>query len=234
MDCSCGVTSTRSLPVRGYNFLMRIVGVGPVSGSIPVRGKNLGLSGAGIMNQPRGRRIVRDLVVLGAIALVIVVASLGRGLRPHTAAMLVGKKFPEIQADGWINGKAPKIESLKGKVLVIEAWATRCGPCRALAPEMVKLQKKYQDKDVVFIGMTDENGPLVPTIEGYLKQTGIGWLNAYGAYATIAKLGAEFIPYVWVVDANGTVAWTTESGGEIEDGIKLALDQRQKMVAAAQ
>ena len=180
-------------------------------------------------NKSLNRRKVIDLMLIASVGLILLLVVFGRGLRPHTAAMLVGKKFPEIQAEGWINGKAPKIDSLKGKVLVIEAWATRCGPCRALAPEMVKLQKKYQDKEVVFIGMTDENGPLVPTIQNYLKTTGIGWLNAYGAYDTIVKLGAEFIPYVWVVDSTGMVAWTSESGGEIEDGIKLALTHREKL-----
>ncbi len=181
-----------------------------------------------------GNRILLNTLLIAAVGILILIATLGRGLRPSPSAMLIGKKFPVIEADGWLNGKAPKGETLTGKVLVIEAWATRCGPCRALAPEMVKLQKKYQDKDVVFIGITDENGPLVPTIEEYLKTTGIVWLNAYGAYGTISKLGAEYIPYVWVVDSTGTIAWTTESGGAIEDGIKIAIDHREKLMAKSQ
>lgn len=119
-----------------------------------------------------------------------------------------------MKAEGWLNGKAPNIESMKGKVLVIEAWATRCGPCRlVLAPEMVKLQKKYQDKDVVFIGMTDENGPLVPTIQSYLKTTGIGWLNAYGAYDTIVKLGALTGAFGWWIDGDGGMDERVERSG---------------------
>lgn len=178
-----------------------------------------------------GRRILLNLVLIASVGILVLVAGFGRGFRPQASAMLIGKQFPEIQAEGWINGNPPKLNSLKGKVLVIEAWATRCGPCRLLAPEMVKLQKKYKDKDVVFIGMTDENGPLVPTVKNYLKATGIEWMNAYGAYPTIAKLGVEFIPYVWVVDSTGMIAWTTDSDGAIEDGIRLALDHKEKLMA---
>lgn len=225
MDCSCGVTST-SHPLSHKVGLFR-----GLWSKIRSNGENR--SSLIMENRGRSRRLVRDLLVIGAAAGFVLIAIFGRGLRPHTAAMLVGKKFPEIKAEGWLNGKAPNIESMKGKVLVIEAWATRCGPCRALAPEMVKLQKKYQDKDVVFIGMTDENGPLVPTIQSYLKTTGIGWLNAYGAYDTIVKLGADYLPYIWVVDSTGMVAWTSESNGAVEDGIKLAISHREKLAATA-
>jgi len=225
MDCSSEITATSRRLFQIYSG-----GIGLLSG------KEIELpdwSTSTMKSRVGGRRLLQIGLLVAVAGILILVVTLGKGLRPNSSAMLIGKKFPAIEAEGWLNWKAPKAETFKGKVLVIEAWATRCGPCRALAPEMVKLQKKYQDRDVVFIGITDENGPLVPTIEDYLKTTGIGWLNAYGAYGTISRLGAEFIPYVWVVDSTGMIAWTTESGGAIEDGIKLALDHREKQMAKA-
>jgi len=218
MDYPNWQTSVSSLSVRR----------GSISGSsLTTRGLFSFWKVTGIMAQHGSRRWLFDICLLATLGGLILVGTLGRGFRPHSAAMLVGEKFPEIEAEGWINGSAPDPEAFKGKILVVEAWATRCGPCRELTPEMVKLQKKYRDREVVFVGITDESGPLIPAIGSYLKQSGVEWLNAYGAYKTIAKMGVEYIPFVWVVDASGTIAWTTDSGGGIEDGINLALNQRE-------
>src|SRR5205085_578578 len=57
------------------------------------------------------------------------------------------------------HGVHVKLSDLRGKVVVLDFWATWCGPCKVTIPEMNKLAQKYQDKGVVILGISmDEDG----------------------------------------------------------------------------
>src|SRR4051794_24658779 len=88
-----------------------------------------------------------------------------------------GAPLPPIQAVGWLNGPAPKPGEFDGKVLVVDAWASWCAPCREQAPELVQLYNKYHDHGVEFIGLSNEPAEALPNMERYLEYTGIKWKN---------------------------------------------------------
>lgn len=135
----------------------------------------------------------------------------------------VGTPLPPIKAIGWLNGAEPTADELKGKILVIDAWASWCGPCRRSAPEMVALYEKYHSQGVEFIGLSMETDESLPAMEQFLKQTGITWKNGYGAEQTLNDLGAEYIPMVWVVDRQNNIVWNHSSPLSLEEGIRQAL-----------
>lgn len=135
-----------------------------------------------------------------------------------------GNALPAIEAQGWLNGDAPQMADLQGKVLVIDAWATWCLPCRKRAADLVYLHEKYASKGVQFIGLTAEPQGQLESIKRFLKATGITWLNGYGAEATLTQLGAEEIPMVWVIDRRGNVVWSETSAESMDQGIQQALD----------
>ncbi|HXG91761.1 MAG TPA: TlpA disulfide reductase family protein [Blastocatellia bacterium] len=67
------------------------------------------------------------------------------------------KPLPEIKLQDF-EGKAVTADALKGNVLVLDFWATWCGPCIAEIPSLNKLQEKYGDKGVKVIGVTMASG----------------------------------------------------------------------------
>lgn len=134
-----------------------------------------------------------------------------------------GHPLPKIEAEGWLNGEAPKASDLQGKVLVVDAWATWCLPCRKRALDLVYLHEKYAERGVIFISLTAEPHSKLDTIQSFLKATGVGWLNGYGAEATLTELGAEVIPMVWIFDRQGKVVWNEESAVSMDRGIAQAL-----------
>ncbi len=119
----------------------------------------------------------------------------------YAAHDLRGKKAPDLFAEKWFDGKAP---DTKGKVVVVDFWATWCGPCRKLIPEMNEWSKKLS-KDVVFIGISDEPAA---TVQGLMKSTP---MNYHVAVDTSQKmknvLGVQGIPHVMVVTPDGVVRW---------------------------
>src|SRR6266478_481138 len=67
-------------------------------------------------------------------------------------AALEGKPMPPLDLTGWLNGQV-KPEDMKGKVVVVDFYATWCGPCMAAIPHNNELLKKYKDKGLVIVGV---------------------------------------------------------------------------------
>lgn len=143
------------------------------------------------------------------------------------AQLKVGATAPPIQAAGWVNGDPHHNEYLKGKVIVVDAWATWCGPCRREAPHLVEVYQKFKDQNVAFVGLTSDGEDLLPVIKKWLQETGITWPNGYGAIDSLIAYKAEFIPQVWVIGTDGKVAWNVDSerNESLEAGIARALKE---------
>ena len=133
----------------------------------------------------------------------------------------VGQSPPEINALGWINtSKVLKLSDLKGKVVVVEFWATWCPPCRASIPHLIKLYNQYRNKDVVFISLTNESGPAV---QKFIKDNKMNYPIGLASKSAQAY-GVQGIPHAMVIGKDGKVVWE----GHPMSGLDKALQNAAK------
>lgn len=116
---------------------------------------------------------------------------------------LVGKAAPEINAKYWLNSQPLALKDLKGKVVVVEFWATWCPPCRKSIPHLIELNKKLAGKGVVIMGLTNEPKEKV---EPFAKELAMDY--AIGGESTSSKdYGVTGIPTAFILDTAGTITW---------------------------
>ncbi len=163
-------------------------------------------------------------VAVGAIAFVVWMRSASEPEPPPQASR--GEPAPPIVAEGWLNGDPPTPETFRNRVVVLEAWASWCGPCRLKAPYLIGVYEEFLDRDVVWVGLTPEDARSLPQIRGFLEQTGVPWLIGYGALETLDALDARWIPAIWVIGRDGHIVWSSYTPGDLtlEEAIRQALD----------
>ncbi|MBI3855186.1 MAG: TlpA family protein disulfide reductase [Planctomycetes bacterium] len=120
-----------------------------------------------------------------------------------TAEAQDGKTPKEINATGWINSEGVSLEKLKGKVVVVEFWATWCPPCRASIPHLVELRNKLDKSKVEIIGLSDESKEKV---EPFAKDFKMNYTVGYGSTSGRAY-GVNGIPHAFIIGPDGLIKW---------------------------
>lgn len=139
---------------------------------------------------------------------------------------LLGHPAPELTF-AWVSGDRDwtGLKDLRGKVVLLDFWATWCGPCRASFPRLQELQARYADKEVVVIGVTGVQGRHFPMrgapvdtaddpgkehelMNGFIEEAGVTWVIAFSEQGVFnPDFGVQGIPHLAMLDRAGRVRY---------------------------
>lgn len=129
---------------------------------------------------------------------------------PSDVGPKVGDMAPPIELEGLLQapeGASTKPEALRGKVVVLEFWATWCGPCIVAFPHLNKLTDRFKDKPVKFISITDESREVV---ERFLNKRALkSWVGLDTDRSVFRALRVAGMPRTVIIDTEGKIAALT-------------------------
>jgi thiol-disulfide isomerase/thioredoxin len=157
------------------------------------------------------RRALVLLVAAAATALVggILVSRYDRladggGASRAAAATMLALTFPDAA------GSDVPLAQWRGKVLIVNFWATWCGPCREEMPEFVRLQGEFGGKGLQFVGIAVDDADKVRQFSAEIGLNYPALIGGYGAMELSRTLGNRVmaLPFTVIVDRSGAVAHT--------------------------
>jgi thiol-disulfide isomerase/thioredoxin len=141
------------------------------------------------------------------------------------SALAPGAAFSDFSEKD-LNGNPISVAALKGKVVLIDFWATWCGPCRAELPNVIETYKKFHPQGFEIIGVSLDSDRA--KLDAFLQAQdgmkwpqffdGQGWNNALGA-----KYGVESIPFTILIGADGKIIGTSLRGEALGAAVEKAL-----------
>jgi thiol-disulfide isomerase/thioredoxin len=156
----------------------------------------------------------RTLIVCGSLCLGTLAVSAGEFPDDWTwddtpadrsvHAALEGKPMPKLDLSEWVNGEV-KPADMKGKVVVVDFYATWCGPCMAAIPHNNELVKEFKDKGLVFVAVCTSKGGQ-DKMASVAKEKGMKYPTAKDAKLVSGEAWeAHYYPTYAVVDRKGIV-----------------------------
>ncbi|WP_298883652.1 TlpA disulfide reductase family protein [uncultured Polaribacter sp.] len=136
------------------------------------------------------------------------------------AKSFINKKAPELVVEKWLSN----VPTTKDKFILIDFWATWCGPCVRGIPEMNNFQKEFSE-DLVVIGISKESRSKVKRF----KKAKIEYFSAIDTKGTTSdKLKIKGIPHCIIINPKGIVVW---EGWPQLKGYELTSEVIQKLIS---
>jgi uncharacterized protein (TIGR03435 family) len=172
--------------------------------------------------------LVRSLALLGVL--------LGLGVSaPASAQPQIGEKAPPLEISQFLQAPPDAVadwESLRGKVVLVEFWATWCGPCIAAIPHLNELAEEFANEDVRFISISNE---AAEPVERFLQRREMkSWVALDKENATFRAYGVHGIPQTVIVDREGNIAAVTHPTAVSSETLRNVLAGRDAGVARPQ
>ena len=134
-----------------------------------------------------------------------------------------GAKAPNFKLES-VNGKKISLKSFRGKYVLLDFWASWCGPCKAEVPNIKKVHNKYKDKGLVVIGISSDQSQ--KAWRKSIKHEKMSWLQLITGKSTVSKdYGITGIPHIVLINKKGEIIATGLRGKNIMSEVSVAIDK---------
>ncbi len=175
------------------------------------------------LSSPRRANPLVMIVVLGLVLLLVF--GFGMALLKANLSQLEGGIAPDFTIKTY-DGKTFTLSQNRGKVVLINFWASWCGPCRSEAPDLNAVWDEYRDRDVVFIGVGHLDNE--KDARGFIREFGVEYPTGPDNGTEVSgKYRVKGVPETYIVDKNGNLAVTIP-------GPTTARELREKLNALLQ
>jgi peroxiredoxin len=131
-------------------------------------------------------------------------------------AQRLGEKVPEIKLKS-VNGELLSLQSLNGKVVILDFWASWCGPCKSTNKELSKIYKKYKAKGLEIFSVSVDTDS-IKWKKAIIDQK-LTWMQVIdpGGWTspTANKWGIEALPTTFLIDKNGVLRYYDLNGKDL-------------------
>jgi len=147
------------------------------------------------------------------------IAAQAQGLLGAARRLEVPGKAMEVTGKT-VAGKEFDLKSMKGKVVLVDFWATWCGPCVAEYPNMLRQYEKYHEKGFEIVGISLDQSRF--KLEQYIQQKKVPWVNLHeadgsGQHPVAVKYGIFSIPRMILINREGNVISLQARGEELAE-----------------
>jgi peroxiredoxin len=126
-----------------------------------------------------------------------------------------------------IEGKPISLADYRGKVVLLDFWATWCAPCRAEMPNVKKVYSTYNDKGFEIIGVSMDNSR--NSLDTYLKEQNMTWRQIYDGKGWKSEIGQLYaiqsIPATFLIDREGRIRYKNLRGPELGEAVAKLLGE---------
>jgi len=142
-------------------------------------------------------------------------------LRSRLEKLQGSSEIPELKLRNWMNGSAMTLEDLKSKIVVLDFWATWCGPCIRSIPKNNKLAERFKD-DVVIIGVCAEKGS--DRMQAVVEERGIKYPVAIDKDdQTNDAYDANGYPDYYIIDKTGKLVVADCKNSQVATVVEMLL-----------
>ena len=136
----------------------------------------------------------------------------------------VGMKAPSAESKT-LKGEKASLKDFAGKVVILDIWATWCGPCREMIPHEREMVEKFKGKPFALISVSADDDK--KELEDFIAKEPMPWVHWWdGAEAALLKQwNVRFYPSLYVIDAKGVIRYKHIRGEELEKAVEKLLSE---------
>jgi thiol-disulfide isomerase/thioredoxin len=142
-----------------------------------------------------------------------------------TAGRFLGEEFPNFTARDAVTGEPISLRDLRGSVVLVDFWASWCGPCRRELPHVKRVYEKYRDQGLEIVGISLDSSE--DRFRSFVRSNEMDWhhvMEGDGWRTRLAlQYGVNSIPRMYLLDANGVCVAERVRGRSLEAAVQRAL-----------